>query len=135
MNSPSDAPAAAAPAQKGSLRIIYADDVRELRHVAQLSLTRDGHKIDCVSDGDEALAKLSAAPGGYDVLITDHHMPRMDGLVLVQQLRLLPFKGKIIVFSSSLSAEVDAAYRKLGVDHLLKKPVFPSVLRELLSKI
>jgi two-component system, chemotaxis family, chemotaxis protein CheY len=125
----------AASSQKISLRILYADDVRELRHVAQLSLSRDGHKVECVTDGDEALAKLSVAPGDYDVLITDHHMPRMDGLVLVTRLRALQFSGKIIIFSSSLSPEVDAAYRKLGVDHLLKKPVYPSVLRELLAKI
>ncbi len=130
-------PLPVASASPASLRIIYADDVRELRHVAQLSLTRDGHQIDCVTDGDEALDKISAAPVAYDVLITDHHMPRMDGLTLVTQLRTLPvtFHGKIIVFSSSLSPEVDAAYRKLNVDHLLKKPVFPSVLRELLAKL
>jgi two-component system, chemotaxis family, chemotaxis protein CheY len=123
------------PAKGPSLRILYADDVRELRHVAHLSLSRDGHRVECVTDGDEALAKLSVAPLDYDVLITDHHMPRMDGLVLVTRLRTLPFTGKIIVFSSSLSPEVDAAYRKLRVDHLLKKPVYPSVLRDLLVKI
>lgn len=124
-------------ASRTALRILYADDVRELRNVAQISLTRDGHQIDCVTDGDEALAKISAAPVGYDVLITDHHMVRMDGLTLVTRLRTQPatFAGKIIVFSSSLSPEVDAAYRKLNVDHLLKKPVFPSVLRELLAKL
>ena len=124
------------PPAKRALRVLYADDVPELRHLTQLSLARDDHIVECVDDGEEALAKISAAPDAYDVLITDHHMPRMTGLTLVQRLAEFPaFKGKIIIFSSSLSPEVDAAYRQHKVAHMLKKPLFPSVLRELLAKI
>lgn len=115
-----------------TLRILYVDDVPELRDITRISLGREGHLVDCASDGDEALEKIAAQPDSYDVLITDHHMPRMDGLSLVKQLRTLPFPGKIVVFSSALTPEVETAYRANHVDHIVIKPVYPSTVRELL---
>ena len=118
------------------LRILYAEDMRELRQVAQMSLTRQGHSIECCIDGASALARLEAQPESFDVLITDHHMPNMNGLELVTALRSAhSFAGKIVVFCSELSPQVSAAYASLGVDAFLKKPVFPSALREVLIRM
>jgi len=118
-----------------SLRILYAEDMRELRKVAEMSLTRDGHRIECCEDGLAAYGRLSADPDAYDVLITDHHMPRMNGLELLGSVRReIPFKGKIVVFCSELSPQVSAAYAAFHVDAFLKKPVFPSALRAVLNR-
>jgi two-component system chemotaxis response regulator CheY len=125
-------------APKGKeLRILYAEDLRDLREVARMALTRDGHTIDCVADGALALAKIKSAPDSLDLLITDHHMPNMNGLELVTAVRSLsrPFSGKIIVFSSELSPAVNAAYRQLGVACILPKPIFPSELRQVLAEL
>src|SRR4051794_39441053 len=84
------------------LRVLYADDVRELREIMRLSLSRDGHGIECVEDGAQALQRVMADPG-FDLVITDHHMPFMNGPELVQNLRGLSYNGKIMVFSSELS--------------------------------
>jgi CheY-like chemotaxis protein len=125
----------ARPARK-TLRILYAEDMKELRQVAQMSLTRQGHTIECYANGADALARLTAAPDAFDVVITDHHMPHMSGLALIGALRRDHiFKGKIIVFCSALNAQVSAAYNEVGIDVFLKKPVFPSVLREALDRL
>ena len=121
--------------QSPKLRILYADDMRELREVARIALGREGHVIECVCDGQEALERITADPHAYDLLITDHHMPNLDGLELVTHVRTLPFEGKIMVFSSELSASVSAAYHDLKVDRILFKPVFPSELRAILSEM
>ncbi len=118
-----------------TLRIIYADDLINLREVARLALTRDGHTIECVENGAIALEKISAAPTAYDLILTDHHMPVMNGLELVAALRSLPISTKIIVFSSELSPKVGAAYLALGVSSILPKPIFPSELRRALSEL
>src|SRR4051812_7432193 len=135
---PSATPAAlssAASAQpKRYLRILYADDMIELREVARLSLSRDGHGIECVADGMLALARVTADPG-FDLVITDHHMPNMNGLELVHRLREQAFAGKIMVFSSELSAAVAADYERLSVDRILYKPVYPSALRRILAEL
>ncbi len=117
------------------VRILYAEDVRELRDLARIVFTRDGHSAECASDGLEALQKLTARLDDYDLLVTDHHMPRMNGLELVAELRKLPFKGKIMVFSSELNPSIAADYMSLGVDRILFKPVYPSFLRQAIGEL
>jgi CheY-like chemotaxis protein len=123
------------PTNQVSLRILYADDMRELREVARISFERAGHTVECVDDGQKAFDRLTANPAGYDLVITDHHMPILNGLGLVEQLRTLPYAGKVLIFCSELSPLVHEAYRKLNVDRILYKPVFPSELRKVLVEL
>lgn len=118
---------------KQSLRILYADDMPELREIARLALSRDGHRIECVGDGQEAIDLLGAHPNAYDVVITDHHMPHVNGIELVTYLRELSYQGKVLIFCSELSPHVSEAYQDLKVDRILYKPVFPSELRQVLA--
>lgn len=127
-------PAATIPAKR-TLRILYADDVPQLRELLHVVLTKEGHTVECVPDGLQALDKISAAPSSFDLVITDHHMPNMNGLDLVTHLRALPFPGKIIVFSSELSPEVSSVYHRLKVDYVLPKTIFPVTLRAVLSTL
>lgn len=118
-----------------SMRVLYADDMRELRQLLEIVLGRDGHKVDSVHDGKLALEMLKKDLTAYDVVITDHHMPTISGLELVAELRNIRYPGRIIVFSSELSTEVDAAYRRHHVDHILPKPIFPSDLRAIFATL
>ncbi len=120
---------------KKLLRILYADDMRELREVARIALSREGHLIECVSDGRQALDRITANPSAYDLVITDHHMPHLNGVELVTQMRHLPYPGKIMIFCSELSPIVSDAYQRLRVDRILYKPVFPSELRHALNEM
>jgi two-component system chemotaxis response regulator CheY len=129
------APAPNAPVEKRNLRILYADDVPELRNLLRISLPRDGHTVETVEDGTFALEKLRTQPDAFDLLITDHHMPKMTGLELIEHVRGLPFHGKIIVFCSELSRDVNEAYQQFKVDHILYKPIFPAELRKVLAKL
>jgi len=132
---PTSSPAPEAAETGRSLRILYADDVPELRNLLKLSLPRDGHSVETVPDGTFALEKLQAQPDSFDLLITDHHMPKMTGLELVEHVRGINYPGKIIVFCSELSRDVNEAYQRFKVDHILYKPIFPAELRKVLSKL
>ena len=123
-----------APTRK-NFRVLYADDMLQLRELIVIVLNRDGHSVDTAANGRQALEKITAAPDAYDVIITDHHMPAVTGLELVSAVRNLPYHGKIIVFSSELSEAVDAAYRRLKVDHILPKPIFPAQLRAVFATL
>jgi len=112
-------------------RVLYVDDMRELREVARLALSRVGHKVECVSDGALALDLVKANPGVYDVVITDHHMETMNGLELVMKLREIHYPGLIAVVSSELNDDVEHEYRNMGVEKILYKPVELAALRSL----
>ena len=117
------------------LRILYADDVLQLREFMTVMLTREGHLVETVEDGAAALEWIERAPTAFDLLITDHHMPRLNGLELVRALRRVVFAGKIIVFSSELNEMVHERYRRLHVDLILPKPIFPVTFRRLLNEL
>ena len=77
-------------------------------------LSRDGYTFDCVSDGQQALERVTASPASFDIVITDHHMPHLNGLTLVERLRQTTFFGKILVFSSVLTSQHRVLYQELG---------------------
>jgi two-component system, chemotaxis family, chemotaxis protein CheY len=117
------------------LRILYAEDMPELRDVARISLERDGHVVECVEDGALALEFIEGDSKSFDLVITDHHMPKLNGLELVAQLRARGFPGKIMIFTSELDREIHGAYQRLSVDRMLFKPVFPSMLRQIVAEL
>ncbi|HEY1791301.1 MAG TPA: response regulator [Opitutaceae bacterium] len=119
------------PVARTTRRVLYVDDMRELRDVAKLALTRCGHSVDCAPDGSDAFEMVSNDPKGYDIVISDHHMANMNGLELVMKLRELKFGGMIAIVSSELNEDVEEDYRRLGVDRILYKPVSLSELRAL----
>ena len=135
MITPETTPDDVVPTRK-PLRVLYADDMRQLRELIVIVLGRDGHFVETAANGEEALEKIAAATAPFDVIITDHHMPGINGLELVNTVRSgPPFTGKIIVFSSELSQSVDEAYRRLKVDHILPKPIFPAQLRAVFATL
>ena len=123
------------PEHPGPARILYADDLRELREVMQVIVEAQGYQIETVSDGDEALRRLAADPAAFDLLITDHHMPHLSGLEVVHRLPATGFRGQVLVFSSELDPSVHRAYHALGVAIILPKPIRPEVLRRSLAEL
>jgi two-component system chemotaxis response regulator CheY len=118
-----------------SPRVLYAEDVRELREVMRLILQDVGYTIETVKNGAEAFHRLGEDVDGFDLLITDHHMPEMNGLELVHRLRSSPFRGKIMVFSSELDPAVHREYHRIGVEVILPKPVRPALLRKAMEEL
>jgi CheY-like chemotaxis protein len=112
-------------------RVLYVDDMRELREVASLALTRCGHKVDSAPDGKDALDMVMANMDAYDIVISDHHMGGMNGLELVMRLREIRYPGMIAIVSSELNEDVEEEYRHHGIERILYKPVALSDLRSL----
>lgn len=134
MPTENSAASAAAPPSR-PLRILYADDMPELRSLMRDMLARQGHSVETVDGGDTALLRLKETLNGYDLLITDHHMPGINGLELVRQARELTYPCKIVVFSSEISDEVHEQYRRFAVDAILPKPIFPAIFRSALDEL
>lgn len=108
--------------RRNSLRVLCAEDHEQVAVVVQSALEQAGHLVERVEDGQKALERITSDLTFFDVLVTDHQMPRLSGLGLVSKLRDTAFSGRVIVHSSHLTAAETEAYRALAVDHILSKP-------------
>jgi two-component system OmpR family response regulator len=102
------------------MRILVIEDDRETAQFLQRSLRESGHNTDVAGDGDTGLSM--ARDGGYDVLIVDRMLPRLDGLTVVQTLRAEGARTPVLILSAL--GEVDDRVKGLraGGDDYLTKP-------------
>jgi len=104
------------------MQILVVEDEQAVAHMIAMVLGGPASKVVKAKNGWEALIKVGATARPFDVVITDHRMPRMTGLELVRQLRAQNFGGKILVVSGHLSDEDIRAYEELSVDMMMSKP-------------
>src|SRR3954466_13175016 len=106
-----------------ALKILVVEDEKALAHIIAMMLGGPAAKVTTARNGWEALMKIGVAPTPFDVIITDHRMPRVAGRELVRRLRTKDFGGKILVLSAHLTDEEIRAYEELNVDMMMTKPL------------
>lgn len=74
-------------ASAGSLRVLLVDDDNLVRGLVREELIEAGCDVDDCENGPDALARLKANEGAYDLLITDFAMPGMNGLKVIEAAR------------------------------------------------
>ena len=104
------------------LHILVVEDEKALAHMIAMVVGGPLAKVVETKNGLEALIRIGLTKKPFDIVITDHRMPRMGGLELVKRLRRQNFAGKIMVLSAHLDDEDIAAYQQLGVDMMMSKP-------------
>ena len=104
------------------LQILVVEDEKAVAHMIAIVLGGPASKVARARNGLEALIRIGVTNRPFDVVITDHRMPRMSGLELVRRLRSQNFAGKILVLSAHLSDEDIRAYEELSVDMMMSKP-------------
>jgi len=115
--------------------VLVVDDNQTNRRILDRLLTRWGMRVVCVESGQRALLELkSARESGnpYRLILTDMHMPNMDGFGLAEQIRNTPDLGAAtIMMLSSAGRRGDLARcQKLGLSASLTKPVRQNELRD-----
>jgi DNA-binding response OmpR family regulator len=114
---------------KNGVRILAVEDETAVAQLLALVLCGPKCKVTTAGDGAEALLKIDQSGPPFDIVITDHSMPHVTGLELVQQLRARNFEGKIAVLSAHLTEKNVRAYEELHVDLMLSKPFDVDELR------
>jgi CheY-like chemotaxis protein len=104
------------------LTILLADDEAAIRQLAGQVLRSHGYRVLEAADGVEALDVAEQHPGPIHLLLTDWHMPRMDGGALICSLSNRRPETAIVVMSGYIDLE---APPKVAV---LRKPFLPQEL-------
>jgi DNA-binding response OmpR family regulator len=104
------------------VKILAVEDESAVAQLLALVLGGPDCQVATAGNGEIALAKMASAPKPFDVVITDHLMPRLSGLDFVRELRARKFGGKVVVLSAHLAGENKKAYQDLGVDVMISKP-------------
>jgi DNA-binding NarL/FixJ family response regulator len=108
------------------VRIVLADDHREMVAIVRSTLGEDFEIVAAVEDGRRALdAVLALDP---DVLITDISMPEMDGLQLAGQIKKAHCRTKIIFLTMHQDSYFVNAAMSLGVSGYVTKTLMSSDL-------
>jgi len=107
------------------MKILVCDDEPAVTEYISCLLEMEGHEVETSIDGGEALEKIQAKPSSYDVLITDHRMPKLTGVELIESVRALNAPLKMMLISGMELADIPMAYQTC-MDCFLKKP-FKSV--------
>ena len=102
------------------IRVLVADDEKNLRELLVRELTRKGHAVTGVPDGHAALEALKEEVA--DVLLLDMKMPRVEGIQVLRALQEYPEMPQVIVMTGfqEVSSAVEAM--KLGAYDYLTKP-------------
>ena len=109
-------------------RILLVDDERSIRMTLRVFLTNAGHEVDLAEDAETALEQIQNH--GYDVLITDIILPRMNGVDLVHAARQHDPRIQIIMITGEPSMETASAAVREGVVDYLTKPISrPAILK------
>ncbi len=103
------------------LKILIAEDDRELRQLFSHVLTRQGYAVTGVSNGQQALDALDA--DYHDMIISDIMMPVLDGYELVRQLRDAGNTTPVLMITAKNAFDDMRMGFQSGVDDYMVKPV------------
>ena len=103
------------------LKILIAEDDRELRQLFSHVLSRNGYTVTGVSNGQEALDAMD--PDFYDMIISDIMMPVMDGYELVRQLRDVGNTTPVLMITAKDAFDDMRLGFQSGVDDYMVKPI------------
>ena len=115
------------------LRVLIVEDDPEQRELLKTLIAAWGHSVEGASTGEEALERVPAVRP--HVMITDLHMPGVDGFALMERLRSDGALPPTIVLTAYGSVETAIeTVHKYGGFWFLEKPVNPEPLRMLIER-
>jgi two-component system nitrogen regulation response regulator NtrX len=102
-------------------KILIVDDERAIRSTLKEILEYENHQVEEASDGAEGWEKIQK--GGYDILLSDIKMPRMDGTELLDKVIQMGMDCPVIMISGHGTIETAVECIKKGAYDFIAKPL------------
>src|ERR1700728_2980884 len=106
----------------GVANILVCDDERSICEMLDISLRREGHRVETVQAGQNAKNKINGAL--YDVIITDIKMPNVDGIEVLRHAHQISPDSAVILITAvdDYEAAVQAVKASGATDYIRKSP-------------
>jgi len=117
---------------------LVVDDSTSMRQMVSFTLKGAGFEVVEGGNGQEALSKLAAVPGGkVDLIITDLNMPVMDGLTFIKNVRTLASSKftPILMLTTESCDSKKAEGKAVGATGWIVKPFQPDQLLRVIAKV
>ncbi len=115
-------------------KLLFVDDEGPIRRLFRKNRGQDENVLlETASDGKEALKKLKTFPA--DIVITDVKMPNMDGLTLLEEIRIRYPDIFVVILTAYGSIEDAVKVMKAGAYDYILKPFDFDVIRMVIEKI
>lgn len=130
-----DTPATPVPSGAPRSRILVVDDEQAIRDLLVGLLSMEGHQVEAVRTGMEALQRLAEHP--YDAIITDIRMPEMDGIEFYNRiLHDHPELARRVIFTTGDTISPDTrAFVEATTAPVLAKPFQLRAVREVVRAV
>ncbi|MBQ9030408.1 MAG: response regulator transcription factor [Parasporobacterium sp.] len=102
------------------MRLLYAEDERQMSEAVVDILTFHKYTVDAVYDGEEALGYLKSEH--YDGVILDVMMPKMSGIDVLKKMRAMGIHTPVLMLTAKSEIEDKIAGLDAGADDYLAKP-------------
>lgn len=117
-------------------RILIVEDQSEVRDMLLTMLERLGYEAASCHTGLEALDVLRENPGAFDLVLTDHNMPKMTGLELAQQVSYdFPDMPFILLSGYSEQKMRDLMAENPAIKAILRKPIAKNQLAQKIQSV
>jgi two-component system response regulator AtoC len=100
--------------------ILIIDDEKNMRHMLQVMLGKEGYMTETAADGMEGLSKMDEKT--FDFILCDIKMPRMDGLAFLKEARAKYPEMTLIMMSAYGTIDTALEAIKLGAYDYIAKP-------------
>ena len=114
-------------------RILVVDDDSDLRRLYTDVLVRPGYHVDAAEDGAAGWEALQA--NHYNLLITEHSLPKLTGVEMVRKLRAAHMALPVVLAAERLPTHELARYPSLQLAAMLQKPFAVDALLDTVKNV
>ncbi len=111
-------------------RILFVEDEEDLTLIVSNTLRQEGYEVVVAADGAVGLEKFMA--GGFDIIVADVMMPRLDGFSMAREIRRVDADIPLLFLTAKSTVDDVEEGFEIGANDYLKKPF---ELRELFVRI
>lgn len=115
-------------------RVLVIDDDPAIRAMCRAVLRREGWEVDVAGDGQAGLAAVRAAGGDLDCVISDVHMPELDGHALLGEVGGVDEDLPVVLMTGDPRLESAVRAMEAGAVSYLSKPFMPEHLAAVVAR-